>query len=173
MKGIARIAILVVLVLVLTAAMATTALAKPRSNKPGIGPQSVHTVYADDAGWVKTGTWVVEDYTGLEPGGTKILVANDAGASVTYTFGNDVKNQTIDVYCSTYWLCGSMDVSFEGKPAKAYSLTSSTTAFGVLIVSGKFSGNGPYTITLTATGTGGPTAYPAWHFVNVQYITTY
>ncbi len=72
MKGITRITILLALVLVLTAAMATTALAKPKekANKPPIGiqaPVDATFVYPSTAGWSTAGTWMVERYSTLLP----------------------------------------------------------------------------------------------------------
>jgi hypothetical protein len=193
MKGIKRIAVLTALILILVAAMTTTALAKPKPpDAPGGGGGADITVQANDTGWVTTGTWQLENYTA--DGGSYILVANDAGASATYTFAKalKVKSQKIDVYASKYWLSGDVQVRIDGTLVATVSLNKvggvamapfSTPLFGQLIYSGNFSSaNSDHTVTITATGTGGPgivniggTNYDlsGLHFVNVQYIHTY
>jgi hypothetical protein len=181
MKGITRTTIFVVLVLILTAAMATTAFAKPKADKGGGGgggitPLAIHTVYADDPGWVTTGTWVVEDYTGLETDGTKILVANDAGATATYTFGPDVSQQWVEVYSSMYQFCGDMSVKIDRKDAVTMPLYYSGTpaTWNNRVFRGRFQNySGDHTVTITCLGTNGSPTYPYLHFVNIQYLYTY
>lgn len=176
MNKVTRTAVLMALVFIITALLSTAAIAKPPewSKKPPDGGSTVY-VYADDPGWSKSGTWMVEDYS-PDPGGDKLLVANDAGATATYTTTSKAK--FIEVYAATYWLCGDVEVYVDGALVATVDLNSETTSFGVLIYSGKFSGdpNLPHTVEIRALGTGGPGADTpfgdlSWlHFVNVQYL---
>jgi hypothetical protein len=193
MKGFSRIAVLSALVFILIAAMTTTVLAKPKPpTAPGGSGGLDITVPANDAGWVTSGTWLLENYTA--DGGDYILVANDSGASATYTFLKDlkVKNQKIDVYASKYWLSGDVQVRIDGSLVATISLDMvggakmapfSAPIYGQLIYSGNFSSaNSDHTVTITAMGSGGPGTVniggvdynlSGLHFVNVQYIHTY
>jgi hypothetical protein len=182
MKGLTRIAVLLVLVLVLAFCMATTAVAKPKDAGVGVAAADTLFVYADDAGWQKTGTWVVEDYTSYE--GAKLLVANDAGATAKYTFGGSSKAKTVEVYASTYWTSGYVEILLDGTLVTTVNLNSDTTTWGKLIYEGKFGGNpwSAHTVEIRAKGTGGPgivdfdgISYDLsyLHFVNVQYLKAY
>ncbi|MEW6554188.1 MAG: hypothetical protein AB1384_07885 [Actinomycetota bacterium] len=192
MKRTARITVLLALVFFLMAAMTTTVLAKKPPPDPTGGGGADITVQANEAGWVTSGTWQLENYTA--DGGSYILVANDAGASATYTFIKDlkVKSQKIDVYASKYWLSGDVQVRIDGVLVATVSLDTvggvkmapfSAPLFGQLIYSGTFSNtNSNHTVTLTAVGSGGPGIVniggidynlSGLHFVNVQYIHTY
>jgi hypothetical protein len=132
-------------------------------------------IYADDAGWVKSGTWVVENYTGLEPGGTKILVANDYPATATYTVPAGYTR--LEVASSKYWLCGNVDVLLDGAVMATVDLINPTTTWGNVIYTDlAVNPTTSHTLALRATGTGGPGIHPIYgnlsflHFVNVQWL---
>ena len=171
MKGMLRAAVLITLVLVLAAIMAGAAVAKPV--KPaGATTLCTSYIYADDPGWVKTGTWAVEDCTA--EGGAKLLVANDAGATATYTFNGKYKD--VKICASTYWSCGNMEIWIDGCYKKTVNLNGDPAAYGVLVYQGKFPGNphDTHTVALKALGTGGPGGDLSFlHFVNVQYVEAY
>jgi hypothetical protein len=192
MKRIPRIAVLLALVLFLMAAMTTTVLAKKPPPDPDGGGGADIAILANDAGWVTSGSWLLENYTA--DGGSYILVANDTGSSATYTFAKalKVKSQKIDVYASKYWLAGDVQVHIDGTLVATVSLNEvggvamtpfSTPLFGQLVYSGMFgSANADHTVTITAAGTGGPGIVniggidydlSGLHFANVQYIHTY
>jgi Bacterial Ig-like domain len=144
-------------------------------------PVSPAFIYADDAAWVKSGTWALENYTGLEPGGTKILVANDAGATATYTVPPGYTR--LRVASSKYWSCGYVDVLLDGTVvADDVDLKGpygSTTWGNVIYENLAVNPAVSHTLAIRATGTGGPTSvtiggvtYPVsgLHFVNVQWL---
>lgn len=186
MKRVIRGTVLLCMVFLLIAAMASITLAKPV--KPAAAaPTATTYVYADDPGWVKTGSWAVEDYA--FEGGPKLLVANDAGAGATYTFDGKYKNY--EVYASKYWTCGNVEVWVDGAKVATVDLRLDADAatYDNLIASGKFPGNphNPHTVMIKALGTGGPGIITytdeygtpqsidlSWvHFVNVQYVKVY
>jgi hypothetical protein len=199
MKGITRITILVALVFVLTAAMATTALAKPQEKaaKPPIifqAPADAIFVYPSTAGWSTAGTWAIERYSTLLPpytAGPDLLVANRATSTspeVTASYAFAAKYKNYEVYASTYWSCGNAEIYADGNLVWSGSLTG-TAPYGsatpdVLLASGKFPGNphDPHTLMIRALGTGGPTSvtiggitYPVsgLNFVNIQYFAVW
>ncbi len=120
----------------------------------------------------------MENYTGLEPGGTKILVANDAGATATYTVPAGYTR--LEVASCEYWLCGIAEVYLDGavvatrRPQEPHgSTTWGNVIYTDLAVDPAIS----HTLTIRATGTGGPgirsprrRPTPFLHFVNVQWL---
>jgi hypothetical protein len=182
MKRVTQVIFMLALVLVLALSMASTAFAKPKDGGVAVAAVDTLYVYADNPGWQKTGSWTVEDYT--SSGGTKLLVANDAGATAKYTFGGSDKTKTVEVYASTYWTSGYVEILLDGTLVATVNLNSDTTTYGTLIYKGKFGGNpwSSHTVEIRATGTGGPgTVYfdgipydlSYLHFVNVQYLKAY
>lgn len=169
MKGLTRAAIVLALVLVLTISMAAAAVAAP----------SWVTVNASDPGWTTSGTWRLERYSLALPGvGSDLQVANDAGATISYTIPAGTRQ--LQVASATYWNCGIAEVYLNGALVATVDLRSETTTWGKVIYNNsRLNPAVPNTVTIRATGTGGPGMYEfngniydlTWmHFVNVQYI---
>jgi hypothetical protein len=149
-------------------------LAAPYSWSFTTAPTPPAFIYADDAGWAKSGVWAVEDYTGLEPGGAKILVANDAGATATYAIPAGYTR--LEVASAKYWSCGIAEVLLDGVPVATVDLNSEETVWGAVIYStAALDPSVPHTLTIRATGTGGfqfvhnGVTY-RFQFVNVQWL---
>jgi len=185
MKKITRIIVLLSLVFILVASMAATAVAA-KPNK-GVSPSAVlATIYANDPGWVKTpsSAWKVEQYTKLPSpltGEHDLLVANNAGVTASYTFAGDTaKNMYVWIYAAKYWSCGTMEIYLDGTlvTTPPVNLNSTVTDWGnVPIEVGKFKGPGPHTLTISATGNGGPGIidgidYSSYglHYVNIWKV---
>ena len=131
-------------------------------------------ILAGDSGWQKVGTWKVEKYTQLpEPytGPADLLVANDAGATATYTIPAGYTR--LEVASSKYWTSGIVEVYLDSSvPVATVNLNSETTTWGQVIYTNEGLDPGvAHTLTIRAMGSGGPGG-DLWflHFVNVQWL---
>jgi len=131
-------------------------------------------ILAGDSGWQKVGTWKVEKYTQLpEPykGPVDLLVANDAGATATYTIPAGYAR--LEVASSKYWTSGIVEVYLDSSvPVATVNLNSETTTWGQVIYTNEGLDPGvAHTLTIRAMGSGGPGG-DLWflHFVNVQWL---
>ena len=116
-------------------------------------------VYADNPGWQTTGTWDLERYTQLPPPDTgphDLLTANDAGATASFTVPAGYTR--LQVASSEYWTCGMVDVYLDGVlVVDDFDLISEETTWGNVIYSNNaLDPSVAHTLTLEATGTGGP-----------------
>jgi hypothetical protein len=178
MKKITGIVVLLFLVVVLVASMAATAVAAKPTKIDASAKDPYY--YANDPGWVKTGTWKVEQYTKLPPpltGPNDLLVANDAGATASLAVDLQGSLKYIEVWSAKYWQCGTMEIFLDGASQGTFSLNitpvGAAPQWSQLIWTSTKQGGTTHTVTIKALGTGGPPLYPAFHFVNVQYVRTY
>lgn len=138
-------------------------------------------IHASDPGWQTAGTWVLERYSQLPPpftGSADLLVANDAGA--TASFAIPAGYTRLEVASSLYWTCGLVEVLLDDTPLCTVDLIRDDTVWGNVIYSTTaLNPDTGHTLTLRATGTGGPGIVyfdgvpydlSSLHFVNVQWL---
>ena len=114
----------------------------------------------------------------VEPGGTRLLVGNDAGSTASFTVPAGYTR--LRLASCKYWSCGVAEVFLDGEPVATVDLESEDSVWGAVIYENlALDPDAPHTLSLRATGTGGPgvvyidgVPYDlSWmHFVNVQWL---
>ena len=117
-------------------------------------------IQEDDPRVTTTGLWEIEHYIGPNDG--KVLVAQDAGSTLTLSFTGSQVKMTV----AMYWSCGNARVYIDGVLVTTINEFSETATYNVveLNIPGLVHGN--HTLTVEVMGSGNP-SYP-YNFVNVD-----